>query len=93
MILLILLILFEGSVLATKLLAPDSKYAHISDAIVEKVMDLVSKDKTPADTTDTGDDAVIDDSSVDALTLRSARDPCTCGALRRCRSDRPARPC
>jgi len=52
MILLILLILFEGSVLAAKLIAPESKYAHISDNIVEKVMDLVH-----------GDDVTVDDGS------------------------------
>ena len=40
MILLILLILFEGSVLAAKLIAPDSKYAHISDVAVEKILNL-----------------------------------------------------
>ena len=44
-ILLILLILFEGSVLAAKLLAPDSSYAHLTDGIIEKVMDLVSGNK------------------------------------------------
>ena len=45
-ILLILLILFEGSVLAAKLLVPDSSYAHLTDGIIEKVMDLVSGNKS-----------------------------------------------
>ena len=54
MILLILLILFEGSVLAAKLIAPDSKYAHISDVAVEKVLNLLH-----------GEDVVVDDGSSD----------------------------
>jgi hypothetical protein len=69
MILLILLILFEGSVLAAKLIAPESGYAHISDRIVEKVVDLVrgGDDASSEESADT--DAVpVDNTSVEAGT-------------------------
>ncbi len=61
MILLILLILFEGSVLAAKLIAPDSKYAHISDAVVEKVMDLIHGEDV--DTSEDEEDGIVPDAS------------------------------
>ena len=66
MILLILLILFEGSVLAAKLIAPDSKYAHISDSVVEKVMNLISgeKDSEPVDA-DAAEETDIEDISIE----------------------------
>ena len=59
MILLILLILFEGSVLAAKLIAPDSKYAHISDVAVEKVLNLLHGEDVVV--VDDGEDEEIDD--------------------------------
>ena len=68
MILLIILVLFEGSVLAAKLLAPDSKYAHISDNIIEKVIDLFTGDDetaVPDDSETAPEDVVIDDTDTE----------------------------
>ena len=66
MVLLILVILFEGSVLAAKLIAPDTKYAHISDVVIEKVLDLFShKDKADSETAD-GEDVALSDADADA---------------------------
>ena len=67
MVLLILVILFEGSVLAAKLIAPDTKYAHISDAIIEKVMGIFSKDDSSSSDAD-AEDAVVDDQSAEDST-------------------------
>ncbi|MBO5994402.1 MAG: hypothetical protein J6Q41_02670, partial [Firmicutes bacterium] len=69
-ILLILIILFQGSVLAAKLIAPDSKYAHIADGAIEKVLDLFTKsDKSPEPATtdaDTEDTDATDDTAKDS---------------------------
>jgi hypothetical protein len=61
--------LFEGSVLAAKLIAPESGYAHISDRIVEKVVDLVrgGDDASSEESADT-DVVPVDNTSVEAGT-------------------------
>ena len=64
MILLILLILFEGSVLAAKLIAPDSKYAHISDMAVEKILNLFHGEDVVVDDGSSGEDVDIDDTAI-----------------------------
>ena len=49
-ILLVLLILFEASILAAKLIAPDSAYSKLTDPVIEKIMDFatsIGKDKEP----------------------------------------------
>ena len=73
MILLILLILFEGSVLAAKLIAPDSKYAHISDVAVEKIFNLFSgnKDNTDEESTEPVEDVDIDETSIEEGTYNA----------------------
>ena len=63
MILLILLILFEGSVLAAKLIAPDSKYAHISDVAVEKILNLFHGEDIEVDD-GSSEDVDIDDTAI-----------------------------
>ena len=63
MILLILVILFEGSVLAAKLIAPDSGYAHISDAVIEKVLDLFSGKGGGETSTDAAADEINTDAA------------------------------
>ena len=67
MILLILLILFEGSVLAAKLIAPDSKYAHISDVAVEKILNLFGGNGGESDeeSTEPTGDVDINDSAIE----------------------------
>lgn len=85
MILLILLILFEGSVLAAKLISPDSKYAHLSDAIVEKVLDLVhgSDSATTDDSQQSGTtpqaDATADTGSYLSMVSDLSKDASTIG--------------
>ncbi|MBQ5954654.1 MAG: zinc ribbon domain-containing protein [Firmicutes bacterium] len=64
MILLILLILFEGSVLAAKLIAPDSKYAHISDVAVEKILNLFHGEDVVVDDGSSDEDVDIDDTAI-----------------------------
>ncbi len=47
---LVLLILFEASILAAKLIAPDSAYSRLTDPVIEKIMDLatsIGKDEEP----------------------------------------------
>ena len=66
MILLILVILFEGSVLGAKIIAPDSKYAHVSDGIIEKVLNLFSKDEAPAPSSDADLNADVSEKDSDA---------------------------
>ena len=66
MILLILVILFEGSVLGAKIIAPDSKYAHVSDGIIEKVLNLFSKDEAPAPSSDVDLNADVGEKDSDA---------------------------
>ena len=69
-ILLILIILFQGSILGAKLIAPDSKYAHIADGVIEKVLDLFThsdKSTTPSNTdTDAEPADVSDDTAKDS---------------------------
>ena len=65
-ILLIILILFIGSVLAAKLFAPDSEYAHVTDGIIEKVFDYFSKDDATEPTTNTDVDIDTTEKESDA---------------------------
>ncbi len=82
-ILLLLVILFEGSVLAAKLLAPDSKYAHLTDGVIEKVMNIISEKKDggtidviPADT---GDNADAEDAYYPAMIAKLTENVKTIG--------------